>query len=74
MSISAASASPACRQISGFAREASRSATSFVGLSVDKPVGVPTVFSHHRERLLAGDIAAEFMAAVLNLPQMEGLL
>jgi transposase len=46
----------------------------FVGLSVDEPVWVPTVFSHNRDRLLAGDIAAEFMAAVLNLPQMEGLL
>jgi transposase len=46
----------------------------FVGLSVDEPVWVPTVFSRNRDRLLAGDIAAEFMAAVLNLPQMEGLL
>jgi transposase len=46
----------------------------FVGLSVDEPVWVPTVFSHNRDRLLAGDIAAEFMAAVLNLPQVEGLL
>ncbi len=37
----------------------------FVGLSVDDPVWVPTVFSKNRDRLLAGDIAAEFMAAVL---------
>ena len=46
----------------------------FVGLSVDEPVWVPTVFSHNRDRLLAGDVAAEFMAAVLNLPQVEVLL
>ena len=46
----------------------------FVGLSVDEPVWVPTVFSHNRDRLLAGDVAAEFMAAVLTLPQVEVLL
>src|SRR5277367_4038016 len=46
----------------------------FVGLSVDEPVWVPTVFSHNRDRLLRGDIAAEFMAAVLNLPEVEILL
>lgn len=46
----------------------------FVGLSVDEPVWVPTVFSHNHDRLLAGDIAAEFMAAVLTLPQVEVLL
>ena len=46
----------------------------FVGLSVDEPVWVPTVFSHNRDRLLDGDIAAEFMAAVLNLPEVSRLL
>ena len=46
----------------------------FVGLSVDEPVWVPTVFSHNRDRLLRGDIAAEFMAAVLNLAEVEVLL
>ena len=46
----------------------------FVGLSVDEPVWVPTVFSHNRDRLLRGDIAAEFMAAVLSLPDVEVLL
>ena len=35
----------------------------FVGLSVDDPVWVPTVFSKNRDRLLEGDIAA-FMDAV----------
>jgi hypothetical protein len=46
----------------------------FVGLSVDDPVWVPTVFSKNRDRLLAGDIAAAFMDAVLNLPQVKALL
>src|SRR6195952_5920663 len=46
----------------------------FVGLSVDDPVWVPTVFSHNRDRLLEGDIAAAFMAAVLNLPRVKALL
>ena len=32
------------------------------------------VFSHNRERVLAGDIAAEFMAAVLNLSEITPLL
>lgn len=46
----------------------------FVGLGVDDPVWVPTVFSKNRDRLLAGDVAAEFMAAVLQLPRIEALL
>jgi Transposase domain (DUF772) len=46
----------------------------FVGLSVDDPVWVPTVFSKNRDRLLDGDIAAAFMDAVLNLPQVAALL
>jgi len=46
----------------------------FVGLSVDEPVWVPTVFSKNRDRLLEGDIAAAFMAAVLNLPEVSKLL
>jgi transposase len=46
----------------------------FVGLGVDDPVWVQTVFSKNRDRLLAGDVAAEFMAAVLQLPRVEMLL
>ncbi len=46
----------------------------FAGLSVDDPVWVPTVFSKNRDRLLAGDIAAAFMDAVLNLPRVKALL
>ena len=46
----------------------------FVGLSVDDPVWVPTVFSKNRDRLLEGDIAAAFMSAVLNLPRVQALV
>ena len=46
----------------------------FVGLSVDEPVWDPTVFSKNRDRLLVGDIAAEFMAAVLRLSGVKRLL
>ena len=46
----------------------------FVGLSVDDPMWVPPVFSKNRQRLLAGEIAAGFMGAVLNLPRVRTLL
>ena len=36
----------------------------FVGLSLDAVVWDVTVFTKNRERLIAGDIAAQFMAAV----------
>src|SRR3984885_9172830 len=39
-----------------------------------RPRVVPTVFSKNRDRLLEGDIAAAFMTAVLNLPQVKALL
>ena len=46
----------------------------FVGLSVDDPVWDPTVFSKNRDRLLGGEIAAGFLAVLLNLPEVRGLL
>ena len=46
----------------------------FVGLSVDEPVWVPTVFSKNRERMLKGEIAAAFMDAVLNQGEVKDLL
>src|ERR1700692_2138069 len=46
----------------------------FVGLGVDDPVWVPTVFTKNRDRLLEADIAAAFMDAVLNLPRVKALL
>ena len=46
----------------------------FVGLNMDDAVWVPTVFSKNRDRLLAGEIAAEFFAAVLALARRQELL
>ena len=37
----------------------------FVGLSIDDPVWDVTVFTKNRERLLKGEVAAAFLAAVL---------
>ena len=44
----------------------------FVGLSMDDPVWVPTVFSKNRERLLEGEIAREFFARVRKLAEEQG--
>ena len=38
----------------------------FVGLNMDEPVWVPTVFSKNRDRLMEGDVAAKFFAPVLD--------
>lgn len=46
----------------------------FVGLSVDEPVWVPTVFTKNRDRMLDGDIAAAFMDEVLNQDEVKDLL
>jgi transposase len=46
----------------------------FVGLAMDAPIWDATVFTKNRERLLAGDIAAKFMAAVLVQPRIKKLL
>jgi transposase len=46
----------------------------FVGLAMDAPVWDVTVFTKNRERLLAGDVAARFMAAVLGQPRVKALL
>jgi transposase len=46
----------------------------FVGLGVDEPVWDHSSFSKNRERLLAGDIAAKFLAAVLAQPRVKRLL
>ena len=37
----------------------------FVGLGIDDPVWVPTVFSKNRDRLLTADIARQFLTAIL---------
>src|SRR6476620_9068104 len=46
----------------------------FVGLSLDAAVWDATVFTKNRERLIEGDIARKFMAAVLNQGAVKALL
>src|SRR5262249_49198444 len=41
----------------------------FVGLGVDEPVWVPTVFTKNRERLLEAEGAHKFLAELLNQTQ-----
>lgn len=45
-----------------------------VGLSMDAPNWDVTVFTKNRERLLAGDVAAKFLAALLSQPRVKALL
>ena len=46
----------------------------FVGLNMDEPVWVPTVFSKNRDRLLEADIADRFFAGVLKQAREADLL
>lgn len=46
----------------------------FVGLGIDDPVWVPTVFSKNRDRLLTTDIARKFLAAILAHREIAPLL
>jgi IS5 family transposase len=46
----------------------------FVGLGIDDPVWDHSTFSKNRDRLLEGDIAAKFLAAVLAQPRVKRLL
>lgn len=46
----------------------------FVGLGLDEPIWDVTVFTKNRERLLAGDVAQAFFAAVLGEAQQARLL
>jgi transposase len=46
----------------------------FVGLNMDEPVWVATVFSKNRDRLLEGEIAAKFFAQVLEQARANDLL
>ena len=46
----------------------------FVGLAMDAPVWDVTVFTKNRDRLLEGDIARGFLAAILADPQVKPLL
>src|SRR5437764_14677065 len=38
----------------------------FVGLNMDEPVWVPTVFSKNRDRLMQGDVAQKFFERILE--------
>jgi transposase len=46
----------------------------FVGIGVDDPVWDHSTFSKNRDRLLEGEIAAKFLAAVLAQPKVKQLL
>lgn len=46
----------------------------FIGLGVDDPVWDHSTFSKNRDRLLEGEIAAKFLAAVLAQPKVKRLL
>ena len=46
----------------------------FIGLGIDDPTWDVTVFTKNRDRLLDGDIAKAFLAAVLSRPEVRALL
>src|SRR5882757_3348561 len=46
----------------------------FVGLDMDEPVWVPSVYRKNRDRLLQGDIARAFFSEVLSQARDEDLL
>src|SRR3979411_1315277 len=46
----------------------------FVGLGVDDPVWVPTVFTKNRDRLLAAEVARKFLAELLAHKEVRALL
>jgi transposase len=46
----------------------------FVGLPMDAGVWHPTVFTHNRDRLMAADVAREFLGALMSLKAVKGLL
>jgi transposase len=46
----------------------------FVGLNMDEPVWVASVFSKNRDRLLSGDIAEKFLVQVLHQARARDLL
>ncbi len=46
----------------------------FVGMDLDEKVWAPTVFTKNRDRLLEGEVAAKFFAAVVELARQKRLL
>src|SRR5271170_7790088 len=45
----------------------------FVGLNLDEPVWVPTVFSKNRDRLMEGDVAQKFFDRILEQAEAANL-
>ena len=46
----------------------------FVGVGIDNPVWVPTVFTRNRDRLLSTEMSRKVMAAILAHPEVRPLL
>ena len=46
----------------------------FVGIGIDDPAWDHSTFTKNRDRLLEGEIAANFLAAVLSQPRVRRLL
>ena len=46
----------------------------FVGLSMDAPVWDASSFSKNRDRLLEGDVARHFLAAIVSQPRVKALM
>src|ERR1044071_118683 len=46
----------------------------FIGLGIDDPVWDHSTFSRNRDRLLEGEVAAEFLASLLARPDVRRLL
>lgn len=46
----------------------------FVGLSMDAQVWDASTFAKNRDRLLAGDVARAFLAAIVNQPRVKALM
>jgi transposase len=46
----------------------------FIGLSMDAPVWDASTFSKNRDRLLEGDVARRFLAAIVSQPRVKGLM
>ena len=46
----------------------------FVGLGVDEPVWVPTVFTKNRDRLLEAEVARKFLSELVNHKEVRVLL
>lgn len=46
----------------------------FVGLPIDADVWHPTVFTHNRDRLMAADVAQDFLSTLMGLKAVKQLL